>query len=414
MEPPPSTSVPRTTVPFRTRAAALGARAAARCSQALGQGDGSTVGGVLALRIDPDALSHLAASSRTALVTGTNGKTTTTQLLAAGVRHLGTVATNQLGSNMEEGLVAAFAEQPGATVAALEVDESYLLPLAAAVRPAVVVVLNLSSECTRGTTTVGVLEQWRAGLPLLDESCTVVANADDPLVAYALQRRNQVVWVAGGDHWTFDAARCPGCHAAIARTAHDWWCTGCDLSRPDCSWSLSGNDVLGPQGQVPLDIGLPGWWSRSNALFAVAAAAELGADLRTAVDAMGAVDDVGGRYRSFTADGHTVRLVMVKNAASWSSGCSVGGPEDTLVLAAEPFGVKDMAPIWDADLSALRGRRVVVAGHRRADLALRLEMEGIPHTVAASPLDAVPAGPGGDVYIVANYTSVLDTRQALS
>ncbi|MFM7062222.1 MAG: MurT ligase domain-containing protein [Actinomycetes bacterium] len=414
MEPRQSTLGAARAVPLRTRLAAAGARNGARLSRALGRGDGSTVGGVVARRIDPAALSHLAAHARTALVTGTNGKTTTTQLLAAALGTLGPVATNRLGSNMAEGLVTAFAERPTATLAALEVDESYLLLLADDLQPEVVVVLNLSSECTRGTMTSTVLEQWRAGLPHLDAACTVVANADDPLVAYALERRAGVVWVAGGGPWTQDSTQCPACHATMARTGHDWWCTGCDLSRPSAEWSLSQGAAVGTRGRVPLHLDLPGWWSRSNALFALAAADVLGVDLSAGAAALAGVADVGGRYRRFDLGSHTVRLVMVKNAASWTSACSVGGPEDTVVLAAEPFGVKDMAPLWDADLSDLRGRHVVAAGHRRADIALRLEMEGIAHSVISAPLDAVPAQAGGTVYVVANYTSFLDARQALA
>ncbi|OYV58189.1 MAG: hypothetical protein B7Z69_10015, partial [Actinobacteria bacterium 21-73-9] len=114
-----------------------------RLSRVLGRGQGTVIGGRAGLALDPTLLGELARGRTVVLVSGTNGKTTTTALVAAGWG--GPVAVNDTGSNMVQGHVAALAGRPGVP-AALEVDESWLPGIAAATRPAVVVLLNLSRD----------------------------------------------------------------------------------------------------------------------------------------------------------------------------------------------------------------------------------------------------------------------------
>ena len=96
-------------LPLRAKVASTLSRTAAALSRAAGRGDGSVIGGWLGLKIDPELLSHLAAGRRVALVSGTNGKTTTTRLVAAAMGVLGEVATNSLGANMPTGHTSALA-----------------------------------------------------------------------------------------------------------------------------------------------------------------------------------------------------------------------------------------------------------------------------------------------------------------
>src|SRR5205814_10076124 len=97
----------RRPLPLRTRAAAAMGSAASGLSQALGRGRGSVIGGRVLLTIDPHALGILARGHATALVSGTNGKTTTTRLLRAALATRGPVVTNLRGANMPPGLASA-------------------------------------------------------------------------------------------------------------------------------------------------------------------------------------------------------------------------------------------------------------------------------------------------------------------
>ena len=115
-------------MPLRAKVASSVSRTAAALSRAAGRGDGSVIGGWIGLKIDPDLLAHLAAGRAIALVSGTNGKTTTTRLTAAALGVLGPVATNSFGANMPTGHTSALAKAGATPYAVLEVDEHYLRP----------------------------------------------------------------------------------------------------------------------------------------------------------------------------------------------------------------------------------------------------------------------------------------------
>src|SRR5262249_59938076 len=117
-------------LPWRARRATTIGGAAGKMSRLAGRGDGSVIGGVVGLRVEPDLLALLAVGRRVVLVTGTNGKTTTTRLITAALGPLGQeVATNAFGANMEAGLAAALGQAPDAPMAVLEVGEKYLPPV---------------------------------------------------------------------------------------------------------------------------------------------------------------------------------------------------------------------------------------------------------------------------------------------
>src|SRR6202012_4616380 len=126
---------------------ALAAGAGARwASRVTGRGAGAMIGGLVAMTLDRSILRQLGTGRRTVVVTGTNGKSTTTRMTAAALRTLGGVASNAEGANMDAGLVAALAADPGAALAVLEVDEMHVPHVADAVEPAVVILLNLSRD----------------------------------------------------------------------------------------------------------------------------------------------------------------------------------------------------------------------------------------------------------------------------
>src|SRR6476659_9117410 len=179
---------------------------AARLSRRLGIGEGSIIGGRITLAVDPAALRKLAAGRRVALVSGTNGQTTTSHLLAAALRTAGRVAHNATGSNMADGAVAALTADRTAPYAVLEVDELHVAAVAEAVEPEVVVLLNLSrDQLDRGTEVRAVAAALSAAL-IRNPHTTVVANADDPMVVWAATPARNTAWVAAGSGWQGVAA----------------------------------------------------------------------------------------------------------------------------------------------------------------------------------------------------------------
>ncbi|HUY66296.1 MAG TPA: hypothetical protein VMV06_05725, partial [Acidimicrobiales bacterium] len=122
------TRAPPPALPPRARLAVGVLRLANWSSRTLGRGRGTVAGGRLGLALDPSLLSTLAEGRRVALVSGTNGKTTTTRMLVAALTDDGEVpiATNDSGANMPAGHVAAMVAALPAASAVLEVDEGYL------------------------------------------------------------------------------------------------------------------------------------------------------------------------------------------------------------------------------------------------------------------------------------------------
>src|SRR5277367_2580787 len=237
-----STSSPpsrRSGLPIRARLATTVGGAAGRASRLAGRGDGSVIGGVIGLRLQPDLLSLLARGRQVVLVTGTNGKTTTTRLITAALGALGQqIASNAFGANMEAGLVAALAKAPDATLAVLEVDEKYMPAMLTATNARVVVLLNLSRDQMDRAAEIWMLaRRWRAALAAAP-GCRVIANADDPLVAWAAGQARQVTWVAAGQRWHEDSWCCPQCGSHLRRDDLGWRCGECSFARPTPSWVL--------------------------------------------------------------------------------------------------------------------------------------------------------------------------------
>lgn len=167
------------------------------------------IGGLVAMTLDRSILRQLGMGRRTVVVTGTNGKSTTTRMTAAALGTLGAVATNAEGANMDAGLVAALAAHRDAELAVLEVDEMHVPHISDAVDPAVVVLLNLSRDQLDRVGEINVIERTlRAGLARHPDA-VVVANCDDVLMTSAAYDSPNVVWVAAGGAWSNDSVSCP-------------------------------------------------------------------------------------------------------------------------------------------------------------------------------------------------------------
>ena len=425
--PSPTPPEPGTWAPPALGARSRAAMAAGRCvawgSRRSGLGGGSVIGGRAALAVDPRLLARLAGGRRIALVSATNGKTTTCHLLAAAARLAGPVASNAMGANMGPGIVAALAEAPDAPTAVLEVDERWLPGVLADVGPAVVVLGNLSRDQLDRTQEVRSLaEAWRDALGRLPVH-RVVANADDPLVAWAAAGADPgaVTWVAPGSLWTLDATGCPACAGRIAFADDGWACQTCDLRRPTPDVAVADGELVWRDGaRLPLDLGLPGRANRANAALAVAAAEAMGLARTPALDAVAGVDEVAGRYRTAQLAGARVRLLLAKNPAGWQEAIDMLGPAPRPVVAginARIADGRDPSWLWDVPYERMAGRTVVAVGERRHDLAVRLRYAEVDHRVAADLAEAVallrsdPDVAGGrpdQVDYIGNYTAFQD------
>jgi UDP-N-acetylmuramyl tripeptide synthase len=405
---------------LRGRLATAAGGAAAASSRLAGRGDGSVIGGNISLRLAPGLLSQLAAGRQCVLVTGTNGKTTTSKLIAVALAPLGVpVASNIYGANMEAGLVSALTRAPDAPVAVLETDEKYIPAMIAKTQPKVVVLLNLSRDQMDRAAEIWLLaRRWREALATVPD-CRVVANADDPLVAWAAGSARQVTWVAAGQRWREDSWCCPNCGAHLQRVGDDWSCKECGLRRPPVSWMLNEDEVVDPAGQsVRLDLALPGRANRSNAVIALAVAEAFGVKLAPALAELRQVTSVAGRYTQVSRRGVDIRLLLAKNPAGWLEALDVMSPAPACVLLAVnaqgPDG-RDTSWLWDVDFRRLRGRTVFVGGERRLDLAVRLEADEVAFQLVNDIDEAVDGAraTAPSLEVLANYTAFQHYRVSL-
>jgi UDP-N-acetylmuramyl tripeptide synthase len=386
-----------------------------------GRGAGAMIGGLVAMTLDRSILRQLGTGRRTVIVTGTNGKSTTTRMTATALATLGPVATNAEGANMDAGLVAALAANRDAEHAALEVDEMHVPHVADAVRPEVIVLLNLSRDQLDRVGEINVIERTlRAGLAR-HPSTVVVANCDDVLMTSAAYDNARVVWVAAGGTWSADSVSCPRSGELIVRDGSHWYSTGTDFKRPSPHWWFGpedGDTLYGPGGlALPMRLRLPGAVNRGNAAQAVAAAVALGADPAAAVAAVSTVEEVAGRYRTVTVGQHRVRVLLAKNPAGWQEAMAMVDKRAAGVVISVngqvPDG-EDLSWLWDVRFEHLDDTAVVAAGERGTDLAVRLGYAGVQHTLVHDTLAAIASCPPGRVEVVANYTAFLQLQRRLA
>ena len=384
------------------------------------------IGGLVALGLDRSILRQLGVGRRTVIVTGTNGKSTTTRMTAAALGTMGAVATNAEGANMDAGLVAALAANRQASLAALEVDEMHVPHVSDAVEPRVIVLLNLSRDQLDRVGEINMIERaLRAGLAG-HPTTVVVANCDDVLMTSSAYDSPNVVWVAAGGAWSNDSVSCPRSGEIIVRNPPGkeghWYSTGADFKRPSPQWWFDDDTLYGPNGlALPMQLALPGSVNRGNAAQAVAAAVALGADPAKAVAAVSAVDEVAGRYRTVRIGQHEARILLAKNPAGWQEALSMVDQHAAGVVISVngqiPDG-EDLSWLWDVRFEhfaqAFNATPVVAAGERGTDLAVRLGYAGVPHTLVHDTMAAIAACPPGRVEVVANYTAFLQLQRRLA
>lgn len=390
--------------------------ATAALSRQLGMGAGSMIGGRVTLRVDRNALSRLAAGRRVVLVSGTNGKTTTSHLVAAALATAGSVAHNDSGSNMADGAVAALASHLDAEFAVIEVDELHLAAVADAVAPEVVVLLNLTRDQLDRTSEVRKTAAAIGSALARHPSTIVIANADDPMTVVAARVAANTVWVEGGASWRGDVASCPNCGQLLDDDADGDWSCQCGLHRPSRTWWLAG-DVAQRDGQsVPLSLQLPGRINLSNATMALAAADALGVSADASARAFAGLGEVAGRYATVQHGPHTLRLLLAKNPAGWAETFSVLTEPRALLVSinAREADGRDTSWLWDVPFERITPRPLVATGERAADLGTRLSYADLDHATASDLPSALAALPPGPVDVVANYTAFHQLRRELA
>lgn len=402
----------------RTRVAAQLGRLVSAASRTIGSGDGSVIGARVTLALAPAALDDLAAGRRVAAVSGTNGKSTTTAMLAAACTAGGSkVVSNVEGANLRSGIVSLLAKRPArdADLAVLEIDELALPTLLSSFDCPLIVLLNLSrDQLDRFGEVRTVAAGWRRALAA--QPVTVVANADDPLVVWGASGADDVTFVGVGLHWQQDAASCPECGRRIERDGVDWWCP-CGLRRP-LAYELEGHQLRNAEGDFVAELapGVPGRHNLANAALAAVAATKLGVPPDVAASAISSVVSVAGRYETIRLGATSARLLLAKNPAGWGELLAMIEGDDRPLLLAINSRIadgRDPSWLWDVPFERVRGRRVFAGGERAADLAVRLHYAEVACDIwDGNLLEHLRSFDDPEIDVLVNYTVFADLVRA--
>ncbi|CAB0533880.1 UDP-N-acetylmuramyl peptide synthase [Corynebacterium diphtheriae] len=410
---------------LRTRLAIGAAAVATTASRATGRGSGGMIGGLIAEKIDPNIMQSLAKTRPTALVTGTNGKSTTTRMLASAVSAQHTVATNEGGDNMDAGIISALMAGQSASHVVLEVDELHVPSAADRLHPQCLILLNLTRDQLDRVGEINKIERALRDCVTAHPDMTVIANCDDVLVTSVAYDAPNVVWVSAGAGWTGDSVSCPRTGSHIVRQDDHWYATkplpnSETFQRPTPAWTITPDGILAPghAEPVPLSLALPGNANRGNATQAIAAAVTcFNVPLDDAVRAVETVDDVAGRYSTITLGEHQIHLLLAKNPAGWQEALSmVDRTAEGLVIAVngQVADGEDLSWLWDVKFEELEELSVKAAGERGTDLSVRLTYASVDHELVRDSLAAIKACPAGRVEVLANYTAFRDLKRAIT
>lgn len=372
-------------------ACALG-NTAGSLSRYLNRGRGETLSGRVILAIHPNAIKELTKNRDVVLISGTNGKTTSTSNLAGILSKFAGegVSTSRSGANMPAGIVAALAQKPRHRLAAIECDEMYLPSMYRAISPSVVVLLNLSRDQLHRTGEVRKIAQlWQE--TFTKDDVTLVIDRDDPFVEYAASRAGHVIRVSFGGRRHSDGATCPQCSKILD------WSTG----NYACSCGLGSK-----LADVRSDKNLSG--PERNTVLITEAARLMGAEV-SAVDAQELLDNSPDRVSQFDVDGRMISTHLAKNPESWREAlAAVSAQQVILSINARGIDGRDTSWLWDIDFAPLKGKKVVCTGERRLDIAYRTKVQGCDVVVAADIAQALTYFPTGVVQAIASYTAFQD------
>ena len=431
---------------------ASAARLVGRLSRAAGRGGGTTLPGKLVWKLDPAAVDALAARLHqgVALVSATNGKTTTTAMASSILAPTRTLAWNNSGANLASGITSTLLNADGADLGLLEVDEFALPEVMRRTHPRVVCLGNLfRDQLDRYGELEHIAERWRAAVAGLDREATLVANADDPLVAALAEGRRSTLLFGVDDprrartglQHASDSKYCIRCghpyryDAVYVGHLGDYRCEACGHARPPLDVvareiepdGLDGVsfELHAPDGSLRVRLGVPGLYNVYNALAAASLALSLDVALDDVVAGLERFQAAFGRFERFSVGDRGFLLLLVKNPAGANEALRTleeGGVPPALVVALNDriADGRDVSWIWDVDFEpVLEGaERIVVSGERAAELALRFTYAGFPRerlellpgleAALDRGLELTP--PGGELAVLPTYTAMLELR----
>jgi UDP-N-acetylmuramyl tripeptide synthase len=437
------------------RAQAALARTVGALSRRTGRG-GTSLPGKLLLRMAPDAIGRLGAQlpDGSAVLSATNGKTTTAAMVATILERRGTTLVhNRAGANMAGGVATALLDARGrGDLGLFEVDEFWLGQGTAQLHPRALLLANLfRDQLDRYGELETIADRWQEVVAASAAAgTTMVLNADDPLVADLGRDLDPVYFgiedtrlaLPGLQH-AADSKHCRRCgkpyiyDAVLLGHLGHYHCPTGDASRPQPTVLARDVELHGvrdaaftlvtPEGERRIALPLPGLYNVYNALAAAALAGVLGATLDDIAAGLAATAPAFGRAETVALGDRPMTLLLIKNPAGANEVLRTllleDGEHDLFAVLNDNIADgRDVSWVWDADFELLAGRvrRATCSGTRAAELGVRLKYAGVPaERIRIEPsleagLDAARADGSGPLYALPTYTAMLALRDVLA
>jgi UDP-N-acetylmuramyl tripeptide synthase len=434
---------------LRGRTARSLGRLAGTMSRALRIGAGESVVGKIATAVDPTLLRELARGlpDGSVVVLGTNGKTSTTAMIARGATFAGKgVVTNATGANLVGGVVGALMGGVAGELGVIEVDEVVASRVAEALRPKVMVWTNVFRDQLDRYGEVDLILGYLArAADGLHPDGVLVVDADDPGLVAAAQRSGKRVVYFGltrgrpdATHIAADSSNCPNCgtplHYSATYLGHlgVYDCPSCGWRRPEPDVAVTPLELHGARRlraritagaeEATVELQMGGLSAASNVGAAAAALHQLGFGLAVVTEALADMPTIFGRGEQIAVGTTNGLLTLMKNPA--------GGNELIAELLEDGYrrffvavndryadGL-DVSWLWDIEFERLAGHtdELVATGRRAFDVAVRLKYAGLDVAAAVPQLrDAMQLMSGSDApfAILATYTAMREIRAAL-
>lgn len=421
---------------------------------------GTTLPGKVAQKVFPDIIKHISKDLKVIMITGTNGKTTTTRIIGQILEENNIdYITNKSGANLVSGIITTLVDSVNLSgeikykTALIEVDEAAFDIITNDIKPNILVVTNFfKDQLDRFGEIYSTLNKVKSGIEKSPEA-RLILNADDPLCAsLSKDHKGQVLYYGfdenayeGTDNFlSSDAVFCIYCMGKYQYKNRVYGhlgafeCTSCDHSRQSSDITcLNVYELNSSYTQIELSIdeekynakvNLPGLYNVYNALAAVSCGHMLNLPHKSIISSLGTFESSFGRMETIKTDGKIIKLILVKNPAGFNQVINFLLTESKENQIAFLVNDKladgtDVSWLWDVDFEELTKIQENVSffytsGTRAEDMAVRLKYAGIYSDkieVIKDYEELIQKGlsnteKGHNFYILPTYTALLDIR----
>ncbi|MFV0441499.1 MAG: MurT ligase domain-containing protein [Lachnospirales bacterium] len=409
---------------------------------------GSSFPGMFARKLNSDLLAYVSKGYKVVLITGTNGKTTTTSLIVKALKDSGQkVITNSSGANMYNGILTTFIkhyksdEDKGYAI--IEIDEANLKLVTPVIEPVAVCITNIfRDQLDRYGEVYTTMELILEGIT--SENTKLILNGDEPLFHFLKNKNEKIFFGFNAKLDNKIETNTEGCYCRDCNEQYsyksvtynhlgDYFCENCGYSRPDLTYSVdeilsqSANSCEVVIDEIKTELSIGGLYNIYNALCAYTVCKELGLESFDILESLKSQKSAFGRQEVIKFNNKELVMLLVKNPVGYNEAINSILLEDVdssiaFVLNDNYADGCDVSWIWDVNFEKIdtsKYNKLYFAGIRRYDMAIRLQVTGVNRedilvvNTLENLLEVLDKENCEKVYVFTTYTAMLELRKLL-